>query len=445
MEKESFEQRCVAINNTLSGQPKGQTEQFMYRNVFQPGLITRKYRRRKVFYCSECGSEIGVLTQKKCPVCHAKWKGVPTEDKMGTERFYHMELEAKGDIQLCRIYRVERTTWYGKAASSNVWEVERIMYAPTGERKVFARGVQTMSWYYDAFCYGPIKLKREKYSDYYNKAQLRYNLSMITWHIRSLTEQWRYKEINALLNQYDGDTSVLRVIAYPWGETMRKTGQEKLFRYLVNQYKLLPRGSAHALNICTRNHYVIDDTSMWLDNLELLRHFHMDTHNAHYVCPKDLRALHQELLQRKRREDERKAAERREREEQERMRKDKAYADMMQHWPERMGAILTLSLNGNDLAIRPLQSIDEFKQEGEAMHHCVYSMKYYDYNRRPNCLILSAKDAEGNRLATIEYDTKRNDIVQCRAACNGVPERDAEIRELITSHRNDFEKLMKAA
>ena len=76
------------------------------------------------------------------------------------------------------------------------------------------------------------------------------------------------------------------------------------------------------------------------------------------------------------------------------------------------------------------------------MHHCVYAMGYYDYNKKPNCLILSAKDSEGKRLATIEYNMKDLTIVQCRAACNQVPERDEEIRGLINSNTATIKKLV---
>ena len=109
-----------------------------------------------------------------------------------------------------------------------------------------------------------------------------------------------------------------------------------------------------------------------------------------------------------------------------------------QSYIERLGCLLTISLSGKNLTVRPLQSVDEFAEEGKAMHHCVFSNGYY---KHPDTLILSAKDRKGNRLATIEYNTKRFTIEQCRAACNGVPKRDAEIRELITSHRQDFVRL----
>ena len=433
----TFEQRCIVINNRLRDNPEGQTKQAIYRKVFQSGIIVRQYRRRKVFYCSECGCETGVLTQKECPVCHAKWKAQPVEDRKGTERYYHMELEAKGDIQLCRIYRVERCTWYGKAASINVWEVERIMYAPTGERRVFARNVQCMSWYYDAFCYGPIKLKHE-YRNMSRSAELRYNLDMSSWHIRSLTEQWRYKGINVLMNQYDGDSNVLRVIAYPYAETMLKAGYEILFKYLVNQIRLLPRGAEHAINICVRNHYKINDPSMWLDHLEMLRYLRLDTHNAYYVCPDNLSKAHSELLVRKRKVEEKRRAEQALRDNQKRlMRMEKE----KKSYEERWGKALGISLSGKNLNVRPLQSIDEFAAEGAAMHHCVFANGYYNKSN----MILSAKDSEGNRLATIEYNIHKGEIVQCRAACNQVPERDKEIRQLIVRHRKDFAQILRAA
>jgi hypothetical protein len=70
------------------------------------------------------------------------------------------------------------------------------------------------------------------------------------------------------------------------------------------------------------------------------------------------------------------------------------------------------------------------------MHHCVFENGYYKSKQN---IILSARDGSGARLATIEYCLQDGSIKQCRAACNEVPKRDAEIRQLITSHRKDFE------
>lgn len=442
--KETFKDVALAINKRMK-EPTKRQQLVIYRRTIPAGVITRKWYKRPIGYCSECGCEIDYIGQKECPQCHVKWTAKPKKFER-RELYYHMEMEAKGDVQVCRYFKVERNTHFGREANWYASEVVRIMYAPDGERKVFAKDVYTLSYQWDAFCLGSsLRLRREgKYMG--EGAKWRYNLCLWTYHIKSLTQQWQYKNIPELLNSYELDTSVLRVIAYPYGETLFKTGQTNLFNYFVKYHCQMPYGTEHALNICVRNHYRISDPSMWLDHLYLLKHFKLDTHNAHYVCPKDLRAEHQTLLERKRRDDERiravRAAREHERQEHERMERDKKFAEMMQHWPEHLGAILTLQLSGKNLNIRPLQSIDEFKEEGTAMHHCVYTMAYYDYNKHPNTLILSAKDNEGKRLATIEYNTLRHDIVQCRAACNQVPERDKEIRQLITDHRKDIEALL---
>jgi hypothetical protein len=447
----SFEQVAVAMNNRLRATVGKTEEGRIHRCVFQPQLVYREYKRMaNKYYCTECGSQIRVTTQKVCPVCGARWHGEPTAEVRYQERGYHMELEAKGKYQLCRVYAVERWTRLNHKAVKSVWEVERFIYAPNGERKVFARGVQCMNCCYDAFSrWSSITLRHEDRNPTYSTMN-RYNLSLASYHIKSLSPQWQYKNIRAMLDDYNLDTGVLKIIAYPWAETLLSTGRKELFGYLLRNVRVLKSYEVAAMHICDRHGYKLDGQfGLWLDHVRMLHALGLDTHNPRYVCPEDLRGEHDVILKRyqrkmkerrERMEAGRKAAEMRRREQ-----RDKAYADMVQHWPERMGRILTLQLQGNNLNIRPLQSIDEFKQEGEAMHHCVYSMDYYDYNRRPHCLILSAKDDQGNRLATIEYNTKYNTIEQCRAACNEIPERDSEIRGLIESHRNDFMKLLKAA
>jgi hypothetical protein len=433
MERYSFEKAAIAINNRLHDEVGKREQLRIFRQVHDAGPISRTYKHRATkYYCSECGCEVQWIGQKECPQCHARWKAAPVEDHRGWERGYHMELEAKGDIQVCRIYRVERHTWFGKPVGRDVWEVERIMYAPTGERRVFSRSVQGISMYYDAFSrWSSISIKRE-YKNMGYRAINRYNLDLASFHIKSLTEQWQYKDIPAILNNHKLDSGVLKIIAYPWAETVLKTGQIILFKYCVKYLRVLNADEVKALNICNRNHYMLKDPGIWLDHIELLKHFDLDIHNAHYVCPKDLHQAHNELTARRRIEWERIRAEE----------KLKHIGKEREAYVKRWANVLPLTLSGQDLAIRPLQSVDEFADEAKAMHHCVFANEYY---KRANCLILSAKDSEGNRLATIEYDTASNKIVQCRAACNQVPKRDAEIRQLITSHRSDFERMLRAA
>lgn len=431
----AFERQCTTINNRLSAQPCAAVSKRIFRQAFEPGLLYRTYRSRHnptKHYCSECGSQIRVTSQKVCPVCGVRWTAEPVEDNRRRERCYHMEFEAKGDIQLTRIYRVERHARLGRETERDVWEVERIMYAPDGQRCVFTMGFSTMGYYYDAFSrWGDMKLRHE-YSKMTYSAVNRYNLEMASWHIRSLTEQWRYKDIPALMTDHKGDTGVLKMIAYPWAETLRKTGHERLFCYLVKDLRKLTKVQIQAINICNRNHYRPSDYGIWLDYLGMLQELHLDTHNAHYVCPKDLMAAHDKMLSRLTRQRDRRRIEQ----------KLQAISDdERKAYVKRMGGLLDVRLTGQNLSVHPLQSVDEFADEGIHMHHCVFDNGYY---KRANVMILSARDGEGHRLATVEYNLVSKSIMQCRSAGNMVPERDAEIRELITSHRNDFEKLKAA-
>lgn len=431
-----LERRCTTINNRMSSQPCERVSKQIFKQAFEPGLIYRTYNSKYFptkYYCSECGNQMHILTDKRCPVCGVRWTAEPMQDTRRRERCYHMEFEAKGDIQMTRVYRVERYARLGHKTEHDVWEVERIMYAPDGRRCVFTMGFSMMGYYYDAFSrWGDMKLRHEHNKMTYS-ATNRYNLDMMSWHIRSLTEQWQYKDIPALMTDFKGDTGVLKIIAYPWAETLRKTGHERLFRYLVKELQPLTKEQVQAINICNRNHYVLRDYSLWLDYLKMLKDLHLDTHNAYYVCPKNLIAAHDEMLARLNRNKDRKRIEQ----------KLQAISDEERKaYVKRMGGLLAVRLTGNDLSIHPLQSIDEFADEGIHMHHCVFDLGYYNSN---NVMILSARDGEGNRLATIEYNMASQSIMQCRAACNGVPERDNEIRSLITSHKNDFVRLMKKA
>lgn len=458
MTNDDFKKKCLRLNKRLSCDPGPTATRRLYRRVFKPGLASRMYRGKLIYFCTECGCTINPIGQKECPQCHAKWTEKKTVElyKRTTDRSMNdiAVFEAHGDIQMVRQIRVERILQYGKPVQVTAYEVVRFMYAPNGERMVWERPVQTMAWTYDMFSkWGSMRLRREisprnmSYGGW-----LRKNMCVYDYQIKSLTKQWQYKNIPQLMKDYDCSLSAIRVIAYPYGETLLKGGQKALFDHLVRQRDRLPKGAEKAVNICIRHHYTIDDPSLWLDTLYMLTNEKKDIHNPKFVCPDDLVALHQQLYDRKHRRDvairARREAAYAARREQARAAWDKQYADMLKKreesvkdYPEHFGKLLSLTLTAPNLSIRPLQNVEEFKQEGEHMHHCVYKMYYWDYHAHPTSLILSAKDSEGKRLATIEYNMEANRIVQCRAACNAVPERYDEICKLITDNKAQFVKL----
>lgn len=82
-----------------------------------------------------------------------------------------------------------------------------------------------------------------------------------------------------------------------YAEMLIKTRQ-----YAMLEFYMCRGGLSHpwVVNICNRNGYIIKDGSMYDDYLRLLDYFHLDTHNAHYVCPKNLKKEHDKLVEKKR-------------------------------------------------------------------------------------------------------------------------------------------------
>ena len=89
-----------------------------------------------------------------------------------------------------------------------------------------------------------------------------------------------------------------------------------------------------------------------------------------------------------------------------------------------------LTISDGTIDIVVLDSIKAFKEEGETMHHCVFSNSYYD---RPDSLVMSAR-IKGKRIETIELSLTDMKILQSRAVCNGTSEYHDRIINLVKAN-----------
>ena len=89
-----------------------------------------------------------------------------------------------------------------------------------------------------------------------------------------------------------------------------------------------------------------------------------------------------------------------------------------------------------------LDSIEAYKAEGEAMHHCVFKCEYYD---KENSVILSAHDKNGNRIETIEFSLTEYKVVQSRGVCNKNTEYHDRIVNLVNANAHRFIKARATA
>ncbi len=441
--KETFRQQCIRLNQTITdndftyGMKPYEQQQYIDK-IFPAHPLMSKTKA----YCSHCGSEVHVLTQKECPVCHKPWGKVERVERASRhrEREYLCVMTVMEGLQVMRFWCFEYYFRVAQQTSYWVREVERQFIREDGHREGFCLATRPFSYAYDEWIWhSEITIKGLNRTWMSNKMDCRFDLPCELTVIKQTIPRLRRNGLRKSMHGSWYPTSiVLKLLKGTQVEWLWKIGQYALATHIAVNWEMSAEKMA-SVRICHRNHYRVKDAKMWLDHIDLLRVMGYDIHNAHYVCPKDLKKAHKLLTERRQRQTEREEAEARRKREAERLRSmEKAKAVYTERW----GKLLTISLTAENLSIKPLQTVDEFKQEGDAMHHCVFANAYYESKK---CLILSAKDSKGNRLATIEYDVKRGSIEQCRAACNAVPARDAEIRALITSHKKDFKRLLKAA
>ena len=98
---------------------------------------------------------------------------------------------------------------------------------------------------------------------------------------------------------------------------------------------------------------------------------------------------------------------------------------------------LNMVFRGETLADSVSGDIKAFYDEGQAMHHCVFTCGYY---KKDGILVLTARKA-GVRLETIEVDTTKWRILQCRGRFN---KDSAHHKEIVSLMEKNMNKLRQA-
>ena len=384
-------------------------------------------------WCSNCGHVFADSHKHgKCPHCGAKFTEHKHSPRKQVEKskWYTTIVTTCGGWQVNRHFMVEHRCPKGGEQDQDIFEAVQIWTNEKGEQVINARNVCMSAIYRDVWNYNtPLSIKRkpaqwsfgwERY-DIYSPAQMVCNVLPI---IRR----------NGFDGQFHGimpDDLFRIILTDNFAETMLKTRQYGLLGLCLNS-RGLKRDIAM---VCVRHNYIIksDDAILWRDYIEMAEELGMDIHNPQVCCPADLRAAHDDASARIERMRE---AERRREEAERRRNRSKA----AKTYPERMGKFFGLMITDGDIHIRVLQSVDEFKEEGRAMHHCVFVNNYY---AKADSLILTARDADGKRLETIEIDLKDFRIVQSRGVCNQDSPKHKEIVKLMTDHMGEVRRLAK--
>lgn len=417
------------------------TKEYAYKHCFpNVGL----YWKRGEVWCQCCGhrshldaSELGVVVgvydNYVCPECGRKLKLEYYRGKQTNVSRYFTLFQVYKEYQVIRTFEVSRRNGGYKHTDYGCVELWQNWIGKKGKETVigldYKRSMYHFSWVYNSEM--NVKMHNGGASGYisyedvfditgnmlYSRGGVTKLLKRNGWSMDILKE----KEIEVIplmksLIKMD-DAFVEELVKH------KQYGILGFWQHAGGHLKDCTRWQ-HAVRICERNNYIVDDGSMYVDYIELLRYFNRDTHNAKYVCPVDLKAAHDKLLEKKNKVEAEKEIERKTKEME---KQDKLYK-------ERMKNFAGLSFGDKDIRIEPLHSVREFAEEGLAMHHCVYAMGYYDGERHPDSLIMSAKDKEGNRLETIEVNTKSWKIIQSRGVCNQNSPRHEDIVKLVTNY-----------
>lgn len=398
------------------------------------------YATKNRVICLDCGQKFptSLVSRKRaiCPHCATKLTIIETRDRTLKQNIYVASAQTHYDFQIIRNFEIYSYHKADKPVRYFIHEVLQHWILPNGKREVIARN-HTTNWYCDSW---------NGYLEIRNKSDERkYDLYPSAFHPDSeFKPEYAKIGINHTLQGATALEAIKHIPTDPYAETLLKAKQYSLLGFRM-YHKWEVENKWPSIKICMRNKYIVKDAQIWIDYLDLLKYFKKDLLNAHFVCPTNLKKQHDIYVKRKRVAMD-----------VEQMKRD--YISILRYFGEEVGKdfiypknlkkqyqllvekhkidklekrkielseldfkykefikqFIDLEFADKDIKIIPLASIDEFKAEAEALHHCVYSNEYF---KKKDCLILSARIGD-ERIETIEINLKSNKLEQCRGTHN---------------------------
>lgn len=369
------------------------------------------FRTKKGIICTECGQLFSDLMGFEdgetdiCPHCGHHIKIESSRKRTDREIEYFCIVTVRKGWQVIRYFYIEKKCKFGKQAHYFINEVLQQWMKPGNMLVTIARPRLAYSYRLNDMWSHSGDLEIRNYSDDYNVAVNG------TYPIARFLPDWKKYGFTKVIQGISLFSLFLQLQYNSKAETLLKAKQYDLLRHAVGYGSYKVHNEWASIKICMRNKYPVKDASMWFDYLDLLKRYHKDLHNAYYVCPKDLHKSHDYYMEKKRKEDAK----------AERERNEKRMLELKKHEQEfikQKSKFFDLSIADGKLVIVVLKSLEEFKQEGDIMHHCIFSNSYF---QKKDSLILSARIGE-KRIETIEVSLRTLEVVQSRGVCNKTTE-----------------------
>jgi hypothetical protein len=431
--KTKLQREVVGLSSELPKISRKQ-QKWAYDNMFEMNVV----RLRKTLYCLECGHSwkdnarlATALIGNVCPSCKSSLKQTNSY-KAGLKQLkYFAIVDTKNDFQVVRMFVVNKFS--KKHVKPKLFTSEVMQHWITDKGKITSLviGSNSMNGCYDAWSYdSKLEIRTQTYS---HELRVAINPHRI-YPEMSILPIFKRNGIKRSFHAIAPHTLCLLILKDQMAETLLKSGQFDLLRHYSSNIHSI--STWRSVKICIRNKYKIKDVSMWLDYLDLLRYFKKDTHNPFYICPINLKKVHDKLMHKKEAIQEKQRLERDEREKAERLLRMK---ENQIKFEKRIKKFLDLQFCENELSVEVIKSIEDFKKEGEILHHCVFQNEYYS---KDNSLILSAR-INDEPIETIEISLQNFSIVQARGKNNQITEYHDRIINLVESNTHKIAKIAK--
>ena len=418
-----LQKEVAKVMHKMQGLTPKQKE-WMKKRCFVPKAYTSKSK----VWCSECGNEwaenIGEKTHVLCPFCGAR-----LEVKKRARTKIHFEENGFNIITTCngwqviRALEVHKHIAKGKKAEFSWCDVCQNWIHSSGKDVIVAKKIVGMGWNrrYGWFTETEIRQGSARGNEYTRVL----NFELQYPHMSYIPELIRNGYNRKICKKWADFDVCKTLLENPQAETLLKAGQIDAFKYSLMYPNSIAKKWSQ-IKICLRNGYVINDFSMWKDYIDMLEELGKDTHNAHYVCPTDLKKAHDVFMEKKRKKvaEERKC----------KMREEIMSAEA--DYKKRRQRFFGIAIKVEDIDISVIKTVADVFDEGEAMHHCVYTNGYY---KEKDSVLLSAR-RNGERVETVEYSLKKRKVVQSRGVCNQNTEWHDMIVNAVNSHSHLFRR-----
>lgn len=182
-----------------------------------------------------------------------------------------------------------------------------------------------------------------------------------------------------------------------------------------------------SLKIVFKNNYEIKSISSYLDYLKELDFLNKDLHCQKYLMPKDFQKAHRATSKKK-------ALKKKKQRLIDRLKREQAER---QNYFLHIKKYEKIEFKKGSLIVRPLLSVDEVKEAGDKLRHCIYDNGYHNETHK---LLLGAY-YEGKLIETADVHLESLSINHCLGVLNNPTKKNKQIKNLINSNMDLIRKL----